>query len=224
MPHILCLETSSEICSVSLFQDGKMRANREVHEPNAHSARATQLIEEIIAETGIEPETWDAIALSKGPGSYTGLRIGAGIAKGLTYSLEIPLIGISTLEILAAACPPTDSIRIPMLDARRMEVYLAHYSLNGEICEATKACILNQDWADSLPAHAVLLGNGMPKARQAFQFDTSIRFIENLHPLAQNMGMLAANAFASGTFADPVYFEPEYIKPFYTTAKIHPGS
>jgi tRNA threonylcarbamoyladenosine biosynthesis protein TsaB len=181
MAVILNIETSTEVCSVNITRDGQLIAERESIEGMNHSRLLTVYIEELIHETGIPASGLNAVAVSKGPGSYTGLRIGVSVAKGLCYSLEIPLIAVGTLDAagkyaaenhkkyLADDNHVEQTLFCPMIDARRMEVYTAIYNFKGEKLEPVSAKIIDENsFTDLLQNQRILFfGNGAQKCRQA---------------------------------------------------------
>ncbi len=221
MAWILNLETASTNCSVALFEGTQLRALREDPSPGySHGELLHIFIQEVLAEAGVPKENLDAVAVSKGPGSYTGLRIGVASAKGLCFSLDIPLIALPTLKVLAAAAGVKEGLSIPMLDARRMEVYSAVLDPDLEFLRETQAEILTPDsfaaYKDQGPL--TLVGNGAGKARELLP-DPVFRFQPEIQPSARFMGPMAYAAFEAGSFEDLAYFEPYYLKDFIATRK-----
>lgn len=222
MNHILCLETSTDICSVALFSDGVLHAFRETREKNAHSSRLTVMIEEIMQDVSLDFAFLSAVAVSMGPGSYTGLRIGAGVAKGLCYALQIPLIAVSTLESIALEIarrinstqgekPP---VIVPMIDARRMEVYRAIFDAKGHQMKEVEAVIIDESSFLMFDGPVILAGDGASKFRNIFAQHSQIVFMDNVLASARWMGMPAHRKWEAGVTENTAYFEPFYLKDF----------
>lgn len=234
MALILCLETATGVCSVALSRDGKPAALRETVTPNAHSAMLTTFIEEVVRETGILFSQIDAVAVSKGPGSYTGLRIGVAAAKGLCYALGKPLIAVGTLEGMAGGMEatsdpdpsPTPPLLVgegqgvgyncPMIDARRMEVYCAIYDAQGREVRPVSAEIIDEgSFAEYLARGVVTFaGDGAAKCREVLGKHPNARFLDGFGASAAYMTALAEARFNAGRFEDLAYFEPFYLKDF----------
>lgn len=219
---ILCIDTSTTVCSAALCRDGRAEAHLELFECNAHASSLTPLIERLFAVQGIDPlRDIDAVAVSCGPGSYTGLRIGVSTAKGLCYSLSRPLIAISTLKVLAAAvaevCADAQTI-VPMIDARRMEVYTAIYDSQLRELSPARALVVEPDSFAELAAAPGLCfaGSGAGKCSSVLDMPNA-RFLPDVHPLAASMAGLACAAFEARDFVDTAYFEPFYLKDFVAT-------
>ena len=220
MSFILNLETATKNCSVALAKDGKTITCKEIAAQNfSHAEKLHVFIEEILCENNIQFSDLNAIAVSQGPGSYTGLRIGVSSAKGLCYALNIPMIAIDTLQLLAKQIQIEDGIIIPMIDARRMEVYAAFYNQEGIIQREISADIIDENsYSAILENHSVyFFGNGAEKCKTTLTHPNA-KFIDGMYPLAQNMIALAEKAYAEKKFVDVAYFEPFYLKEFYTTA------
>jgi tRNA threonylcarbamoyladenosine biosynthesis protein TsaB len=222
MPLILCIETATTVCSVALTKDGITLKIKETHINNSHAEVVTVFIDELIKEFGFAYGDLDAVAVSKGPGSYTGLRIGVSTAKGLCYALDIPLIGLSTLKTLAACMVSRYNeqddhpvLFCPMIDARRMEVYSALFDKNLQEVRETKAEIIeNNSFSDLLKSNRLLFfGDGAAKCKEFIHHPNAV-FYENIFPSARNMVSLAHRAFNSGRFENVAYFEPYYLKDF----------
>ena len=214
MAVLLCIETATTNCSVTLSVNGSVTAFREDPDKNySHAEQLHVFIEEILAEANLEKASLDAIAVSKGPGSYTGLRIGVSTAKGLCYALDIPLIAIPTLQVLASKVETTKA-DVPMLDARRMEVYAAVYAEGNEIRE-TRAEILNENsFAEYLSAgKTIFIGNGVEKFKTICKHPNAQFIVDNL-PSAKEMAVLAEKKYNTKAFEDVAYFEPYYLKDF----------
>jgi len=225
MGKILSIETSTDVCSVAIAEDGVVTAKQELFQPNSHSTHLTLLIEELFKTEGISSiEELDAVAVSAGPGSYTGLRIGVSVAKGICYAMELPLITIDTLMLLtqgalsASEDNAKNFIYCPMLDARRMEVYTALHSSAFKVLEETNAKIVDSDsFYESLKNQRILFfGNGAPKCKDVIKSENAL-FLDDIVPLASNMSTLAEHKFAKNDFVNLAYFEPFYLKSFVAT-------
>jgi len=213
---ILCLETATTNCSVALSQDGALLALKEDKSNNySHAEKLHVFIDEILKENKLNVTDLDAIAVSKGPGSYTGLRIGVSSAKGLCFSLDIPLISIATLASLAAQVELEKGFVIPMLDARRMEVYSAIFDEKLNEIRETKAEILDENsFTDYLEKDKILfIGNGVEKF-QAICTHSNAEFILDKLPSAREMCTLAEAKYKKSDTEDVAYFEPYYLKDF----------
>ncbi|AYA37447.1 tRNA (adenosine(37)-N6)-threonylcarbamoyltransferase complex dimerization subunit type 1 TsaB [Hymenobacter oligotrophus] len=224
MPLILALETSSPVCSVALTHDGALLAATELRLEKSHSSHLTVLIEQLLSNAGVALEQVSAVAVSDGPGSYTGLRIGAAAAKGLCYALSLPLVAVGTLPALAhqvaQQVPRAARYRFcPLLDARRMEVYAALYSADGQELQAPAPVILDADsWAAELDLGPVLFfGSGAAKFQPLVADKPNAEFLTNVHPSAIAVAQLAEAAYARQAFKDVAYYEPFYLKEVYTT-------
>lgn len=215
MSNILCIETATTNCSVALGIDGAVRAVKEENDLNySHSERLHILIDEILKENHLTLSQLHAIAISKGPGSYTGLRIGVSAAKGLCFSLDIPLISVPTLTSLAYRVNAPGKI-VSMLDARRMEVYSATFNEAKEQVGETTAMILDDLSYLSLLENGRVnfIGSGVEKFRKICNHPNAV-FIENELPSAREMLIIAQEKFSKGDFEDVAYFEPYYLKDF----------
>jgi len=214
---ILSLETSTDVCSVALHDKGNLVADLWSHEAYSHAERLAPLIDKILSKSNIKPADLTAVAVSAGPGSYTGLRIGASTAKGLCYALNIPLITIGTLESMLESHKTTsgEALLCPMLDARRMEVYCLLADINGQIIEETQAKIIDDaSFLNYLETSKIsFFGNGAEKCKSVITSENAI-FIEGIKPSAINIGKLAHIKYAEADFADLASFEPEYLKAF----------
>lgn len=220
MAKILCIETSTEICSVALAEHGKTVALYELQEGNRHASHLTSLISEVLHGN---LKSIDAVAVSMGPGSYTGLRVGVSTAKALCFALRIPLIAIPTLESLAHyfrskhGNPDSSANLIPMIDARRMEVYTAAFDSQLKQILPTCALIIN---AGSFEAQLVqptyFFGNGAAKCKSVI-IASSAMFVDDVQCSADGMTVLAQKAFDAHRFEDVAYFEPFYLKDFVGT-------
>ncbi len=223
---LLSLETSSPVCSVALHRvaDGSLVGQSELRLDKSHSTHLTILIEQLLENTGHQLADLTAIAVSDGPGSYTGLRIGAAAAKGLCFALDIPLVAVSTLKALAAqvaagTAQPESFLFCPMLDARRQEVYAAIYTHDGQEMLAPTPLILDADTlAEQLARHSVLFfGNGAAKFQALLREHSNAGFLAGIEPSAISVGQLGVTAFHRQEFQDVAYYEPFYLKEVYTT-------
>jgi len=223
MALILCLETATQVCSVALCREGKVIALRESIEHNSHSALITLFVEEVMKEGGYHLWDLDAIAVSKGPGSYTGLRIGVSAAKGFCFSLDKPLLAIETLEGAAVyqsltnpICKDNENVLlVPMIDARRMEVYTALFDSFGHRLTDTSAEIITVDYFDNYPDRQFLLfGDGAAKFTELFQDNPLITILEDNLFSATYMAPLVEERFKNKQFENLAYFEPFYFKQF----------
>ncbi|MFI5148786.1 MAG: tRNA (adenosine(37)-N6)-threonylcarbamoyltransferase complex dimerization subunit type 1 TsaB [Bacteroidia bacterium] len=223
MALILNLETATKMCSVALISNGKVLAFKEQGGDYTHAENLTLFIEAVFAQAGMAMQSLDAVAVSKGPGSYTGLRIGVSVAKGLCYALDKPLLAIDTLESLAAGCTFSSAesyLLCPMLDARRMEVYCALYDQKGGEVEAASARIIDElafrPWLEK--GKVVFFGDGAAKCKPLLNHPNAV-FLDNLEPSARFMAGLSEKAFQSGKREDIAYFVPAYLKDFQAGKK-----
>ncbi len=216
MSLILSIETATTNCSVSVSKDGNTIVLKEDYDKNySHAERLHVYIDEVLKDATIESSQLDAIAVSKGPGSYTGLRIGVSAAKGLCFALNKPLISIPTLEALAHQVVCNDGIIVAMLDARRMEVYAAIFDSNYNQIKETQAKILDESsFKEYLTQGKVyFIGNGVEKTKTLISHPNAI-FIEDKLPSANEMSALANQKYKKSDFEDIAYFEPYYLKDF----------
>lgn len=223
MALILNIETSTTVCSVALAENGKIIALKKTRDENSHSRILTVFIEDIFKETNIDIKKLDAVAVSKGPGSYTGLRIGVSAAKGIAYGLNIPLISVNTLQIMALQLKSKynefekdeNIILSPMIDARRMEVYTALFDKNLNMKTEISADIIDENsYETELINHKIFFfGNGADKLNKIIKHKNAV-FIEDIHPSADYMIEFSEKKFESKTFEDTAYFEPFYLKNF----------
>ena len=216
MALILNIETATTNCSVSLAQDGDTIALLEENDKNySHSERLHIYINDVLVKANKSMKEIDAIAVSKGPGSYTGLRIGVSAAKGLCLSLDIPLISVNTLEELAHQVNIDKGFIVPMLDARRMEVYSSIYNYNHELVRDTEAQILDeQSFKELLDQEEVYFtGSGVEKTKNLIQHKNA-KFIEGKLPSANEMSLLSYYKYQKSDMENVAYFEPYYLKDF----------
>lgn len=218
---ILHIETSTKNCSVSISRNGEMLALCEEYDQNyGHSEKLHQFVNWALEGAEISLKELDAVCVSKGPGSYTGLRIGVSAAKGFCFGLDIPLISINSLEILAQSQVDKGfDLIIPMIDARRMEVYTANFDGNGKMISDIEAKILDetsfQEFADKKIA---FIGDAVEKSKAVLSLPNA-EFIEGIHPSAKQMIGLAEGKFTQKEFEDVAYFEPFYLKEFVAGVK-----
>lgn len=225
MPIILSIETSTKACSAAIHQDGKLLSISELYHEKSSSGMLTTLIEHVVRTAALTLQELNAIAVAKGPGSYTGLRIGVSTAKGLCFTLEKPLIAVNTLESMAKSLSiihyPLSILLCPMLDARRMEVYCAVYQADTmEQIEPTQAKIIDEtSFADLLQNHKVIFfGDGAEKCRGTLESNPNAIFLnETIFPSAKSVGVLATRAFENNQFENVADFEPYYLKEFVGT-------
>ena len=222
MTLILSIETATPVCSVALTKDNKIIGIKESDQKNSHSEIVTVFIDELMKENKLVFSDLDAVAVSKGPGSYTGLRIGVSTAKGLCYALDIPLISVNTLQSMAAGMTKQynqtkelPTLFCPMIDARRMEVYCAIFDNNNHEVRKTKAEIIEPDsFKTYLETNQVIFfGDGAAKCKEVIKHPNVV-FLVDIHPSAANMTEIANQKFQKNQFEDVAYFEPFYLKEF----------
>lgn len=215
--YILNIETSTKNCSVSIARDGKTLFLKEIAEQNfLHSEKLHLFIDQILKEAKISYKELSAVALSEGPGSYTGLRIGTSSAKGLCYALEIPLISIDTLLVLAKKINTKDAFIIPMIDARRMEVYTAIFDENHHKISPTEALVIDENSFNQISQKAYFIGDGASKCKEVLTNQNFVFIDEIVYPSANEMSLLSFGKFQNKQFEDVAYFEPFYLKEFFT--------
>lgn len=223
MACILHIETATNVCSVAVSQNGELIFYRKETEGPSHSSILGVYVDEAVREMRSKAIAIDAVAVSCGPGSYTGLRIGVSEAKGLCFGLNVPLIALETLKVMAyrvalEANLDADTLLCPMLDARRMEVYDAIFG-NGLVkLKDTAADIVDEStFGDVLAGHKVaFFGNGADKCKEVITNENAI-FVDDIYPRAKDMIALAEEAFDSKAFVDVAYYEPFYLKEFVGT-------
>lgn len=225
MATILQIETATQVCAVAIAVNGETIAAKSEMAPNIHAGKLTLFIDEVMRTANLNYSDLDAIAVSKGPGSYTGLRIGVSTAKGLCFALDKPLIGINTLEMMANGFlmehPNYGGLICPMIDARRMEVFTAVYDHKLTLLEAVNAKIIDEKsfifWLDQ---HFVtFIGDGASKCSEVLAHQNA-HFASANYNYATNMSSLAYEAFLNKNYEDVAYFEPFYLKDFvFTTPK-----
>ena len=228
MATILCIETGTDICSVGIARDGEIVSMLESDEGRDHARKVGVFVDELLRTTGIAPDEIDAVAVGKGPGSYTGLRIGVSFAKGLCYGLQKPLIAVGSLDALTAVAREDYEAGIvdvenweqarlcPMVDARRMEVYAQVFDSAGAPLTDVAAEVVNDEsfaeWRKE--GNFVIFGNGAAKCTEVLTDATLV----NIVPSVRGIAPLAQKAFDEGRFEDIAYFEPFYLKDFVVTA------
>jgi tRNA threonylcarbamoyladenosine biosynthesis protein TsaB len=224
MALLLALETSSTVCSVALMLDGKLLGSSELRLAKSHSSHITILIQQLLYNTGFTEKDLSAVAVSGGPGSYTGLRIGTSTAKGFCYALSIPLIAISTLHALAYEAVqftpnPGAYLFCPMLDARRQEVYTALLTPELQEILPDQALILDENsFRETLDTNNVIfLGSGASKWQDLLAEKANAFFLKNVIPTAAAVAHLAWPKFQAGLFENVAYYEPFYVKEVHIT-------
>lgn len=218
---MLLLETAAEVCSVALCRDQELISLRSSSEPRVHASALAVYIDDILYENRITVKDLDAVVVSKGPGSYTGLRIGVATAKGLCYASGVPLISVDTLQSMAlnyAMKHPeteTDTVIVPMLDARRNEVYTGAYSINGEILIPVAAVILDHNsLLIESDKKVIVIGDGAEKAGSLLGSRLNFSYNTTFKQSAAGMLQPATEKFKARQFEDIAYFEPFYLKEF----------
>ena len=219
MARILLIETSTSVLSVALSVDGTVACERVCEEPRKQASLTAPLVKEVLDEAGLSARELDAVCVSSGPGSYTGLRVGVSTAKGVAFGAGIPLLSIGTLDILVSGVSGEGAPQfiVPMIDARRMEVYTAVYSAEGKRLTPVEAKVIGPDaFREYLEQGEVLfVGDGALKCRDVIP-SSNARF-EEAHPLARHMAAAAQKVFEEGKFENLAYFEPFYLKDFVAT-------
>ena len=224
MATILNIETSTQVCSVALTSEGQILEHHENYDGQTHATLLSAYVKDALDYVRTRELKLDAIAVSMGPGSYTGLRIGLSEAKGLAFGMELPLIGVNTLQLLVVTTmfhnffDEDDILYVPMIDARRMEVYTACYNAALEAVVEPQAMILDENsFAELLKDHKVVfMGNGSDKARDVIKHPNAV-FIEGVKPVALEMTALAEKAWREKQFIDVAYSTPLYLKEFQAT-------
>lgn len=220
MSLILNIETATKNCSVALSHNGKTVLSKEISgQGYSHAEKLHVFINEVISGSGHAFADLQAVAVSRGPGSYTGLRIGVSAAKGLCFALGIPLISIDTLKVLAASAKVPDGVIVPMLDARRMEVYSSVFSPDLTEIRKTKAEILTEDSFQDIAQTAYFVGDANEKAKSVLTKGNFVFLDEIVFPSASEMSALSFDKFQKNEFEDVAYFEPFYLKDFVVAGK-----
>jgi tRNA threonylcarbamoyladenosine biosynthesis protein TsaB len=228
MSLILQIETATIACSVALAKDGKLLDIKLVNERNRHAEVITLFAEELIRDAGLAYNDLDAIAVSSGPGSYTGLRIGTSTAKGLCFALDKPLIAIQTLHAMASGIINHEGyvydeqvLLCPMIDARRMEVYTAVFTFTGDMIKPTAAEIIDENSFSSLLGNKKILffGDGAEKCKSVLGENPNALFYPGFINSAADLTLKAAEKWKNKEFEDVAYFEPYYLKDFIAGKK-----
>lgn len=218
MARILSLETSTKVCSIALHDDGKLVADQTYHLEKSHSSLLPQIVKELLSNCEVELSSVDAYAVSAGPGSYTGLRIGVTTAKGLAFAAQKPLIGVSTLHAMLHQIQkvhPEDAYFCPMIDARRMEVYCLLSDHEKQEWEISPLIVESNSFEDFRDKPLYLFGDGAMKTKEVLNQENLV-WLPNIHPSAREIGELAEVKFKKGELEDVAYFEPFYLKEFQT--------
>ena len=218
MVYILNIETTSKNCSVAVAKDGVPLAIRELAELGySHAEKLHVFVNEVLQEAALQLNDLDAIAVSQGPGSYTGLRIGVSAAKGFCLALDIPMIAIDTMEVLARQVNLNEGFIIPLIDARRMEVYTATFNADYSKNEDTKAAIIASDSFSSLDEKIYFIGDGVAKCKSILVKD-SFHFLDAIiFPSSKEMCQLSFEKHKKSDYVNVAYFEPYYLKDFMVT-------
>ena len=217
MAIILSIETSTQTSSIAIHENGELLSSQHIHTEKSHAEYLTLSIKYLIETSGLQMHHIDAVAISKGPGSYTGLRIGTSTAKGICYALEAKLIAINSLEAMAFGMAQhlyEPVLLCPMIDARRMEVYCMIMDHEMSIIEGTQAKIIDKSSFESLllKNKIMFFGNGASKCKPELSHHDNAMFIEGIYPSAEHIGALAWKSYCNHQFEDPAYFEPFYLK------------
>jgi tRNA threonylcarbamoyladenosine biosynthesis protein TsaB len=218
MSLIVSLETSVKVCSAAIHDSGQLVASSEVHIEYSHASKLAVLVHEVSRSANIQLSQLSAVAVTSGPGSYTGLRIGTSTAKGMCFSLDIPLISVGTLDLLAYQMSHRNSQKVylcPMLDARRMEVYCQVFNPSLETIQSTEAKVIDESsFQEVLDKNQVIFfGDGAMKCKEKITHQNA-HFVEGVYPSASHLGSMAFQKFAKGQFEDLLNFEPHYLKEF----------
>ena len=218
MAYILNIETATKNCSVALAKDGVTIAIKEMAEQGySHAEYLHVYIEAVLQEASLTFKDLAAVAVSQGPGSYTGLRIGVSAAKGLCFSLDIPLLAIDTLAVLALQASVNDGLIVPMIDARRMEVYSAIFNANQEKIRKVEAEIIDENSFSNTNETIYLVGDCQEKIKTVLTKDHFVFLAHVVFPSAKEMSSLSYEMFKNNDFVDVAYFEPYYLKDFLVT-------
>ena len=218
MSLILNIETATKNCSVSLSKDGELLIIKEIAELGySHAEKLHVFIEELLLESDQRYMDLQAVAVSQGPGSYTGLRIGISAAKGLCYALNIPMIALDTLAILAEQVQIGDGLIVPMIDARRMEVYSAVFNAQHKKVIETQAEIITTDSFKDYDETIYFIGDSTTKCREILTKQNFVFLKEVIYPSSKEMAKLSYQKFIKNDFVDVAYFEPLYLKDFIAT-------
>lgn len=220
MVYILNIETATKNCSVSISKNGEMVVLKELSEEQFnHAEKLHHFIEEVVFNAHITLNNLSAVAVSKGPGSYTGLRIGVSAAKGLCYALNIPLIAVDTLAVLAKAVTVDSGIIVPMIDARRMEVFTQNFNTKHQPISVAQALIVDENSFSESNETIHLLGDGALKCKEILLNSQFIYHDDIVYPSAKEMCYISFQKYVENNFEDVAYFEPYYLKDFMLTTK-----
>ena len=222
MSLLLAIETTTRNCSVALFRNARLiQLQEKISKEYSHAEQLTLFIEEVVKRSDVKLQEIEGVVLSKGPGSYTGLRIGTSIAKGLCYSLEIPLVSVSTLKAMAFGISKEEDCKFycPMIDARRMEVFSSIFDQsNNEVREIRADIVDEYTYAQFLQEKVLFFGDGASKCKTIID-NANAYFMDGVFPSAKDMGVLGSERFANNYFEDVAYFEPYYLKDFVAGLK-----
>lgn len=220
MASILSIETATSACSVALHIDGKLIFDLNKLQEKSHSEYMMQMAQDVLKASKIEPDELSAVAISGGPGSYTGLRIGVSSAKGLCFALNIPLIAVNTLEVMINQTSGKHDIDYlcPMLDARRMEVYYLLADKSSKIIIPTEPKIIDEQAFEEIlnTSKILFFGSGAEKCKQVIN-SPNAQFLDDIRPMAESVGYLASKKFQDQDFEDIISYEPMYLKPVNIT-------
>ena len=218
MPYILNIETATKNCSVALAKEGKTIVCKEMAEDGySHAEKLHVFIAEVLQELQLSFKDLAAIAVSQGPGSYTGLRIGVSAAKGLCFALDIPMIAVDTLQMLASQVTITDGFIVPMIDARRMEVYSAVFNARFEKIREVKAEIITADSFSEINETIYFVGDSNEKVKSVLRNENFVFLDQMVYPSAKEMSQWSFDQFVKNDFVEVAYFEPYYLKDFMIT-------
>jgi tRNA threonylcarbamoyladenosine biosynthesis protein TsaB len=219
LAYILNIETATKNCSVALSKDGAIVLYKEMAEAGySHAEKLHVFIEECLQELQITPKDLCAVAVSQGPGSYTGLRIGVSAAKGLCFAMDIPLISVDTLQVLASKLTISNGLIVPMIDARRMEVYSAIFNSENQKIREVQAQIIDENSFGESQETIHFLGDCLEKAKTVLTAPNFVFHDDIVYPSAQEMGALSYQKWKNNDFEDVAYFEPYYLKDFLISA------
>lgn len=225
MPLLLALETSTTVCSIALYKDQQLLGASELQIEKSHSSHITVMVAQLLENCGTTLQELSAVAVSGGPGSYTGLRIGTSTAKGLCYSLDIPLLEVSTLyglaaQVIAATPNPERYLFCPMLDARRLEVYTCLLTHELKEVEPIAPVVLDEHtFKEKLERQPIIFfGSGAAKYKEMVNTEANVLFVDGVLPNAKTIGALALPKYEQKQFEDVAYYEPFYLKDVYITS------
>ncbi len=226
MALVLSLETSANNCSVALHANGQLLADEIVTEPQAHASKLTYLIQRVLSKASVSIHHVQAVAITSGPGSYTGLRIGTSTAKGLCYSLGVPLVAVNTLELLvyqSLSLIEKGNLLCPMIDARRMEVYCMIADANATVVQPIDAMVIDENSFSNLleKSKIIFFGDGAAKCKTTLTHSNAL-FIDDIVPSAIALGQRATEKFNKGQVEDIIHFEPFYLKDFQAKKSTKP--